>query len=398
MKWRKIVPINNKIIYLASLGGIGSVNAVHIKNRAKLFHKLGYDVGVISEYPKDGVLFKSSEELQYHYMKPYNGSGKLRGLRWWLDQFFGINTYVQVKKMLLDLNPKILILYECNSAFLNYLLQRLCKKNNIKIGIEVSEWMEVQDYKFPTSLVVKQKEIQHSKLNKKASNIITISKYLERHYQKQKCNTVTIPPLFDIPTQDQDIIRYAHNGCVASVRLVFAGSLEKKDYILILLQAILHINSDTIQIAIDVIGPSKEEIRNMLGLDHLEKYGIFLYGRLPNEETVHIVKQADFSVLFRENRRYAKAGVSTKFSESMCVGVPSICTKVGGTDSYVEDGINGFLISENSMDDICSIFNKILNMSDDEILNMKRNALKTAKNIFNLSAYTDDIEYFLKKM
>lgn len=129
-----------------------------------------------------------------------------------------------------------------------------------------------------------------------------------------------------------------------------------------------------------------------------EKYGIYLHGRLPHDKTINIVKQADFSILIRENRVYAKAGVSTKFSESMCVGVPSICTKVGGTDLFVKDGINGILISDNSIDNIRDGINRILNMSNEEILKMKRNALKTAKEVFSLSAYTTDIEDFLNNL
>lgn len=93
-----------------------------------------------------------------------------------------------------------------------------------------------------------------------------------------------------------------------------------------------------IKIIFDVVGPSPDAIERMLECSNLTQCGINCYGRLSHENTLSIVRKADFSVLMRENKRYAKAGVSTKFVEAMSLAVPSICTAVGGTDAFVTDG------------------------------------------------------------
>ena len=113
-------------------------------------------------------------------------------------------------------------------------------------------------------------------------------------------------------------------------------------------------------------------------------------------ETFEFVKKADFSVLMRENKRYAKAGVSTKFVEAMSLAVPSICTAVGGTDAFVSDGVDGFLIKDNSVYEILGKLELIVNMDSSEILQMKLNALNKAKHVFSEDQYFEVTKLFLK--
>ena len=127
-----------------------------------------------------------------------------------------------------------------------------------------------------------------------------------------------------------------------------------------------------------------------------DRYGINCHGRLSHENTLSIVKKADFSVLMRENKRYAKAGVSTKFVEAMSLAVPSICTAVGGTDAFVSDGVDGFLIKDNSVYEILGKLELIVNMDSSEILQMKLNALNKAKHVFSEDQYFEVTKLFLK--
>ena len=66
-------------------------------------------------------------------------------------------------------------------------------------------------------------------------------------------------------------------------------------------------------------------------------------------DVLKIVKESDFSVLLRQNKRYAKAGVSTKFCEAMKLGVVGLCAQVNGTDLFVKNMTNGILIKDNSV-------------------------------------------------
>ena len=100
--------------------------------------------------------------------------------------------------------------------------------------------------------------------------------------------------------------------------------------------------------------------------------------------------------MMRENKRYAKAGVSTKFVEAMSLAVPSICTAVGGTDAFVSDGVDGFLIKDNSVYEILDKLELIVNTDSSEILQMKLNALNKAKHVFSEEQYFEVTKLFLK--
>jgi glycosyltransferase involved in cell wall biosynthesis len=76
--------------------------------------------------------------------------------------------------------------------------------------------------------------------------------------------------------------------------------------------------------------------------------------------------------------------------------VPSICTKVGGTDLFVKDGENGFLVNSNSEQDLKEKLEYILQMSDEEILTMKKNAYMFAQQNFDISVYVDKMKKFLE--
>ena len=390
---------SNKVVYVGNVGVPDTASAIHVYNRALLLYKNNFEVHAVCDRPKTLDLRRSDNVLNYHYLPPIRGKKKIRGLMWNMDQFFAIETYSSIIKEIKKIKPDILILYEVNSIVLQLRLKKYCKSKKIKMIIEVTEWMEVEKRRgILGNLLVIQKDLQKKYIDKKCGNIITISTFLENHYKKQKCNVISIPPLFDTFIEYNKISRQKDNRCCAVVNLVFAGSISHKDFLKELLEALLIINNQEIRISFDIIGPTKNKIMNLININDLEGKGIFVHGRLSHSSTLNIVKKADFSILFRQNKRYAKAGVSTKFCEAMCLGVPSICTKVGGTDLFVEDGKNGFLIEDNTVDNILAILVKILNLNNEDILKMKKNAYSFAKNHFTIDSYVKNIGIFLEKI
>ena len=108
-------------------------------------------------------------------------------------------------------------------------------------------------------------------------------------------------------------------------------------------------------------------------------------------------KIANFSCLFRNNARYAKAGFSTKVAESLSFGVPVLCNIVGGTDDIIENGYNGFKI--NSMDEV-SIENMLLSISmlnPEELYNLRLNSYDSGIKFFEIEKYTELIKGFLER-
>lgn len=387
-----------KILYVGQIAIEGSASCTHVRNRARFFNNIGYEVYGLSECPKNECdKVEDTDFLKYVYMKPFHGKGKVRGAGWIADQFLGIHTYNEIIRALKFISPDIIILYELNSIVVEERIRAYCEKHNIRLIIEVTEWMEVENRKeIATRGIVWQKDIQKRYIDKRCGNIIAISEFLYEHYRNQGCNVIRLPPLvYDFADKDQ-VFRDRDAVKLRQVKLVFAGTTDFKDYLEPMLKAIRKINNNEIKIIFDVVGPSPDAIESMLECSSPTQYGINCYGRLSHENTLSIVRKADFSVLMRENKRYAKAGVSTKFVEAMSLAVPSICTAVGGTDAFVTDGVDGILIKDNSVHEVLDKLMQIVNMDSSKILQMKLNALNTAKQVFSEGQYYNVAKCFLE--
>lgn len=387
-----------KILYVGQIAIEGSASCTHVRNRARFFNNIGYEVYGLSECPKNECdKVEDTDFLKYVYMKPFHGKGKVRGAGWIADQFLGIHTYNEIIRALKFISPDIIILYELNSIVVEERIRAYCEKHNIRLIIEVTEWMEVENRKeIATRGIVWQKDIQKRYIDKRCGNIIAISEFLYEHYRNQGCNVIRLPPLvYDFADKDQ-VFRDRDAVKLRQVKLVFAGTTDFKDYLEPMLKAIRKINNNEIKIIFDVVGPSPDAIESMLECSSPTQYGINCYGRLSHENTLSIVRKADFSVLMRENKRYAKAGVSTKFVEAMSLAVPSICTAVGGTDAFVTDGVDGVLIKDNSVHEVLDKLMQIVNMDSSEIFQMKLNALNTAKQVFSEGQYYNVAKCFLE--
>ena len=387
-----------KILYVGQIAIEGSASCTHVRNRARFFNNIGYEVYGLSECPKNECdKVEDTDFLKYIYMKPFHGKGKVRGAGWIADQFLGIHTYNEIIRALKFISPDIIILYELNSIVVEERIRAYCERHNIRLIIEVTEWMEVENRKeIATRGIVWQKDIQKRYIDKRCGNIIAISEFLYEHYRNQGCNVIRLPPLvYDFADKDQ-VFRDRDAVKLRQVKLVFAGTTDFKDYLEPMLKAIRKINNNEIKIIFDVVGPSPDAIESMLECSSPTQYGINCYGRLSHENTLSIVRKADFSVLMRENKRYAKAGVSTKFVEAMSLAVPSICTAVGGTDAFVTDGVDGVLIKDNSVHEVLDKLMQIVNMDSSEILQMKLNSLNTAKQVFSEGQYYNVAKCFLE--
>lgn len=383
-----------KILYVGQIAIEGSASCTHVRNRARFFNNIGYEVYGLSECPKNECdKVEDTDFLKYVYMKPFHGKGKVRGAGWIADQFLGIHTYNEIIRALKFISPDIIILYELNSIVVEERIRAYCEKHNIRLIIEVTEWMEVENRKeIATRGIVWQKDIQKRYIDKRCGNIIAISEFLYEHYRNQGCNVIRLPPLvYDFADKDQ-VFRDRDAVKLRQVKLVFAGTTDFKDYLEPMLKAIRKINNNEIKIIFDVVGPSPDAIERMLECSNLTQCGINCYGRLSHENTLSIVRKADFSVLMRENKRYAKAGVSTKFVEAMSLAVPSICTAVGGTDAFVTDGVDGVIIKDNSVHECVRQVDADCQYGFSKILQMKLNALNTAKQVFSEGQYYNDCE------
>ena len=380
------------IYYIGDMGERDTALAVHTRNIAALLNRLGFEVKFLCCSINPGRnRYDTKDEYEYTYTKDYTNIPKLRGIEMWSENIWAQNLFCKFKE-LNDKDPAFAVIFYGYSGEKQIL--RYCKKNNIAFYLDRTDWFEWSDRKHNLQNWINQKladrSIEH--LDLQSDGVISISKFFYDYYTQNNVKTFWMPPLFNLPRINLESITVS-----SPIRLIYAGSLgSEKDTIDPVIHCLINFfNSESLQFTLDLVGVSEEDLNSRFGACRWSDYGIFAHGKLSHAETVAKVAASDFGILLRQNKRYAKAGFSTKFAESMSNGVPMICTKIGGTDLLVDDGKNGLLIEDNSSESLQKVLDRILYLSPDEIIQMKKNALMTAQENFEGTLYKDKIQWLL---
>lgn len=379
-----------KILYLGHFSIPESAAGMRVFRIAKILKECGAIVTFgCFEKNSNGLKYINFDGFNYYYKPQYVGLKKILGI---LDLHTDIIKYLFAKRLLAEIKPDVVILYNPTS-FISYYLLHLCKKNGISIAVDATEWYEISHAKNNDKVVARSVDYRIRKLDKKMDAIISISPFLTQYYKRFHTNVYEIPPImFQILEESNDRYKYDDG---ARLNIVYAGTPGKKDKLDGIIDAVESINIKEVLIHLDVIGVSHGEY---FGDRRTGVCGVKMYGKLPHDQTVDIIKRADFSVLFRDNLRYAKAGFSTKFAESLSLGVPVICNSVGGCDQLIVNYENGILTENDDVITIKKTLEVLLSISDETINYMKRNALHTAKQRFSISANKESILMMLKNL
>lgn len=368
-----------KVLYFGRFGLPETAAGIRVYRIAKLFSACGCQV----RFGCCGVDYQNDTEVydgyKYYFQTIFHGLAKIINV---IDLYSD-----QMKKLflryLIELYcPDLLILYNPTSIIAET-ARHYCRKYRVKIIIDVTEWYEINHYRKREKAVAKSVDYRIRKLDRKMDGIIAVSSYLTNYYKRLGQKVYEIPPIM-MEIGREDYYR-SHSKDGARLTIVYAGSPGKKDQLDQVLCAVEEINHDRVRIHLDVVGVSAEN----------RTPGICFYGRLPHDKTIDIIKKADFSVLFRENLRYAKAGFSTKFSESMSLGVPVICNAVGGCDALISSMQNGIVVQEGTVETIRNCLLNLLEQPDTVLEKMKKGATQLAAECFSFEVNQKTVDNML---
>ena len=82
---------------------------------------------------------------------------------------------------------------------------------------------------------------------------------------------------------------------------------------------------------------------------------------------------------------YYPEGMSNVLLESLACGRPSITTDRPGCKEIVEDGVNGFVVKQNDLDDLIKKIEKYLSLSNEERKQMGLNGRRKVEKEFDRS-------------
>lgn len=230
--------------------------------------------------------------------------------------------------------------------------------------------------------------------------VMAISSYLEQHFSKQCDKVVRIPVIMDIESLKYNL-ETGING--DKIRFSYVGSPGKKDYLKNVIEGFELLSKELLdKVELHIVGVNENQLVSVCGIEYASieklKNVLFAHGRVPHDNAVAFVRDADYTVLIRDaSLRYAKAGFPTKSVESLACGTPMVCNLSSDLGLYLDDGYNAFIADDHQPNSLKLALEKAINASAEQRKTMRKNARKTAEEAFDYRKYTSIFGEFIKE-
>ena len=360
----------------------GSANSMRTRSLYKLLELAGHRIHVISDFDTVSDVEECNE---YSYEAIYD-----KNITFMKRQLVPYKSVEALKNHCKKNNVDCVVM---NARYerLNK-IAAFCKKQNIKLIVENCEWYDVTSFKlrwFDPRFYQNQKMLKYD--FKKVDGFISISRLLHNHNSGFGKLSVRIPTILDVENTEFSV--KTNNE---KITIVYTGSIgQSKEFLFPVIRVLAQNLSLCEKIEFHVYGPSHNDVLNHMGdeqhLLELVKDSVFIHGRIPQNEVQEVLTKADYLIFLRPDRRSSHAGFPTKLGESFAVGTPVIANDTGDLSLYINSGENGFLLNTYDDNDIKSVFEKIIELKEEEYCNLRSNARKTAEKSFDYRKYVEEI-------
>ena len=315
--------------------------AHRVLNNAKILRELGYNIVFCGVDREISASARSSEIISgfESYPVPYPKSRKQ-----WLKQMLNIGQYSYLINKFSDI--RIVICYNLHAAPLAKLI-RLCRRNNIKIVADCTEWYENKFSFNPVKLIKCIDTFLCMRVfQKKCDGMIAISNYLAEYYKKSVKSIMVLPPLVDLsdekfafqtPKTENDIPTFVYSGSPSASKESLGDVVKCFD------------NITDLDYRLIIVGVTAEQFSAMYGFSP-KSNKIEFRGRVPHKEALNAVRQSDYAIIIRPRTRVTMAGFPTKFAEAISVGTAVIANDTSDLSLYLKDGKNGYLADEKNLE------------------------------------------------
>lgn len=371
---------NKSVLYLAACYfPYGEASSARTLNLCKLIHSLGYDVHVLADF---GVDSGGCPEFTYEYI--FKGKSKYNLLTAGKQCIKRVKHYLKANK--------VDIIVSNARADRIKALKSICKKNKIKLIVENCEWYDSSSFKFGK---LDFRYLANEKMFRKGfrgiDGFISISRLLHEHNLKFG-RSARIPTILDFNQYQLPTIQQEDSG---KIKLIYVGNPGKGKE---LFEPIFFAFSNPIirnNFILDIYGPSESQVKSCfadMDLFEAQKHNVFFHGKIYQTKVEKKLREAQFLIFLRPDRKSSHAGFPTKLAESMAVGTPVITNKTGDIELYIKNGINGYLIDKSDGKSLELILLDILKNRSGYFA-MRENSYKTAKSSFDLTNYQSDLRY-----
>lgn len=275
-------------------------------------------------------------------------------------------------------------------------LRQYCRKNGIKLIVDVVEWYEYEYLPMgrygPKAMDVR---LSITKIIPKCDGVIAISSYLENYFRSRNVkHIVRIPIIVD---SSMSILK---SKCLSMdagyLNLIYAGFPGHKDLILNVALAVDNLAKEGINIRFHILGITKESLQKNTGVIFSDS--VVCHGKIEQKLIPQYLANSDFSVIVRSNIRNNKAGFPTKFVESLNQGLPVIGNITSDLGLYLKNNYNGYILQDTSVNCIEKRLKELALMSKCKFTEMRQNAKQTAIDNFDYRQYALLLQFFFDKV
>lgn len=352
---------------------------------AKILQELGYSVTVIGYGKPTGKRLLVHEGVKYISFRPASSNVFIRLV---YRVLFGWRAFKFIHRNCSDAS---LIFVVDTLPYAMKVIARYAGRRNITLVHDSVEWYSPEEYPDgEKNREYKLKEKTNRVLVGKGWRVMAISRYLQEHFSKVCDRVVRIPVIMDVENIEyrKDFLDNAEK-----TRFVYAGGPGRKDYLKEIIEGFCQLDVISLQkLELHILGVNMEQLKSVCGVSEacIEKLSnvLIVHGRVPHEEAVCWVRDADYTLLIRNAElRYAKAGFPTKIVESLSCGTPPVCNLSSDLELYLRDGENAIIAEGNAPEQVKDALEAAMAISIEERKNMRKKARETAETYFDYHRY-----------
>lgn len=277
-------------------------------------------------------------------------------------------------------------------------LRRWCRRHRVPLIADVVEWYSPRQLRYGVlgpSHASAQVALRY--VYPRCDGVIAVSSYLERYYRHRGNKVLRVPPTLDVRGLAPSGARAAGVADRRHLVVAYAGSPGRKDLIGTIMRAVGVAHGAGVDIELHVLGPTPQQLRALLG-GQSPPPGVRVLGSVPQQEVPRIIQQADFTVLLREPARFAQAGFSTKFCESLACGTPVIANLTGDIGMYLRDQVTGLVCPDHSVRGLSQVLLDAAALSGPQRTRMSQAARACALASFDFRVHADSLGAFLDQV
>lgn len=370
----------------------------------------GHDITVLTGLPNypEGTIYSGYEKAHKKTSEDYQGIkiirakeiGRRNNMIFRFLNYYSFPFYANRKVRHLDKDFDVVLVNQLSPIMMAYPAIKYKKHNNCKlIMYEMDLWPEslLAGGVGSKSLLYRYYKNVSRRIYSKMDKILTTS---QGHVEYIKSLT-GLDNVSYLPQYSEDIYGKLESNLTRGSRFIFSftGNIGKAQNLETLIKSCELLKRNNINdFLIYIVGEGTEkDCLNRLvkesGLDN-----IVFTGKKTLDEVIAYYALSHVMIISLEDKSYARLTVPGKLQGYMYAGKPILSFASGETNNIVIEANCGLISESNDVEKLAENLKRFINMSEEELISMGKNAKKYYERHFNRQAFFERLEKDLKSL